>query len=74
MATAAAEPTITSIDSLFRLLTRFRDSHVYFLPEGWTEVELLQDLAAEDVLEMGSSRWEEFCLFLQYKVAWMTPG
>jgi hypothetical protein len=73
MAVAFTEPIGTTIDSLFRPSTRFRDSHVYGLPEGWTEVDLLQDLWLEDVLATGIT-WEDFCLFLRNKViVWMTP-
>jgi hypothetical protein len=72
MAAAAAEPSGSTIESLFGPSTRFRDVHQNLrggLPEGWTEVELLQDLTLEDVLATGT-RWEDFCLFRQYKVAY----
>jgi hypothetical protein len=57
MAAAAAEPSGSTIESLFGPSTRFRDVHQNLrggLPEGWTEVELLQDLTLEDVLATGN--------------------
>jgi hypothetical protein len=56
MAVAAAEPPGTRLEALFRPSTRFRDSHRSRrgrLPIFITEVELLQDLALEDVLATG---------------------
>jgi hypothetical protein len=70
MAAEAAEPTVSTTDSLFRPSTRFRDDRR--LAEGWAEVELLQDLVLEDVLATGIT-WENFCLFLRNKVIWLTP-
>jgi hypothetical protein len=69
------EPTGARLEALFRPSTRYRDSHPKRrggLPQGWTEIELLQDLAPEDVLATGIT-WEDFCLFLLNKVVWMTP-
>jgi hypothetical protein len=72
MAAAAAGPTGSTIESLFRPSTRFRNAHQNRRGEGWAELELLQDLTLEDVLATGT-RWEDFCLFRQNKVVWMTP-
>jgi hypothetical protein len=66
--------TVSTIESLFRPSTRFRDSHINGLPEGFTEVELLQDLVLEDVLATGIT-WAcaDFFLFCWNKFVWMTP-
>jgi hypothetical protein len=69
MVVAAAEPTGTLLESLFRPSTRFRHDR---LRAGWAEVELLQDLALEDILATGIT-WEDFFLFCWKKVVWMTP-
>jgi hypothetical protein len=72
MAAAPAEPNGTSIDALFRPSTRFRDlDRDYYLPEGWTEVELLPHLTPLDILATGVT-WDEFRLFLRNKMVWMT--
>jgi hypothetical protein len=87
MAAAAAEPTGSTIESLFRPSTRFRDSHRNRrgrLPFQWTEIELLKDLVREDILATGTTTtwadflatgtsWEGFRSFCQDKVVWMTP-
>jgi hypothetical protein len=75
MAAAPAEPNRASIEALFRPSTRFRDSHRNrrnFLPEGWTEIELLPHLTPLDILATGVT-WDEFLIFLLHKIAWMTP-
>jgi hypothetical protein len=72
MAAAPAEPDGTSIEALFRPSTRWRDSHRGFLPEGWTEIELLPGLELENILATGVT-WDEFLIFLRHKMVWMTP-
>jgi hypothetical protein len=75
MAAAAAEPNGASIEDLFRPSTRFRDSHRnrhVRLPEGWTEIELLPHLTPLDILATCVT-WDEFLIFLQNKIVWMTP-
>jgi hypothetical protein len=74
-AVRSTEHTGTPIEALFRPSSRFRDSHLNRrgrLHESWTEVELLQALAPEDVLATGTT-WEVLDRFLRDKVAWMTP-
>jgi hypothetical protein len=71
---APLEPNATSIEALFRPTTRFRDSPSNrYLPEGWTELKLLPGLTIENVWATGVT-WEEFRLFLQNKIVWMTTN
>jgi hypothetical protein len=72
-AAAPAESSTMKMEALFRLTTRFRDLYPnLYLPESWTELELLPGLTFENVLATGVT-WEEFLRFLWDKVVWMTP-
>jgi hypothetical protein len=68
---AAAEPNGVSIEILFRPSTRYRDQNLY-LPEGWTEIELLPQLTLLDILATGVT-WDELHRFLLHKIVWMAP-
>jgi hypothetical protein len=56
----------TAIEALFRPSTKC-------LPDSRTQVELLQDLAPEDVLATGIT-WEDFRRFLHGRIFWMAFG
>jgi hypothetical protein len=74
MAAAPAEPNGASIETLFRPSTRFRNSHrnlIDYVPDNWTEVELLPHLTLLDILATGIT-WDEFLIFLRNKMVWMT--
>jgi hypothetical protein len=73
MAAAPAEPNGTSIEALFRPSTRFRDSHPHvYLPEGYTEVELLPGLSLENI-RATRILWNALHSFARHKIVWMTP-
>jgi hypothetical protein len=57
------------MEALFRRPTRRLRER---LEDNWTEVELLPGLTVDDILATGN--WQDFYLFLQDKLAWMTPG
>jgi hypothetical protein len=66
----------TIMETLLRPTTRFRNSHptfIHFLPEGWTEIELLPHLTPSDILATGVT-WDEFLIFVLVKIVWMTPN
>jgi hypothetical protein len=70
-----ADPTGSPLQALFSPTSRYRDSPLNRrgpLPEGWTEVELLQGLLPEDILATGIAL-DDFCVFRRNKVVWMTP-
>jgi hypothetical protein len=63
------------LDSLFRPSTRFqlRGGRRFSLPRNFTEVELLPNLTAEDVVATGIN-WDDFRCFVHDKFVWMAPG
>jgi hypothetical protein len=66
--------TPIEVEALFRPSTRLRDSPSNrYLPEGWTELELLPGLTIENVWATGVT-WDEFHRFLCHKVVWMAPN
>jgi hypothetical protein len=77
MAATSTEPTRTPIEAFFRPSTRFRDAHAnrnHYLPENWTEVELLPGLTIEHVLAKGDVLWEHFRHFARHKFVWFSPS
>jgi hypothetical protein len=74
MAVAPAESSTGTMEALFRPSARLRDLHPNCnLPEGFTELELLPGLIAENILATGVT-WEDFFRFLDGKLVWIAPG
>jgi hypothetical protein len=72
---AAITNPIGTLESLFRPSTRFqlRGGRRINLPPNFTEVELLPNLTAEDIVATGI-KWDDFRRFVDDKFVWMAPG
>jgi hypothetical protein len=74
MAVAPAESSTGTMEALFRPSARLRDLHPNCnLPEGFTELELLPGLIAENILATGVT-WKDFFRFLDGKLVLIAPG